>query len=114
MRPKVDRAQEVLKALVERYIQEGEPVGSKALAESMARSASPATIRNVMAELEHRGLICSPHTSAGRVPTPMGYRLFVDTMLTVSTPEADNIDRVKSLLLPDKTPQELVESASEG
>ena len=57
MRPKVDRAQEVLKALVERYIQEGEPVGSKALAESMARSASPATIRNVMAELEHRGLI---------------------------------------------------------
>ena len=113
MRPKVDRAQEVLKALVERYIQEGEPVGSKALAESMARSASPATIRNVMAELEHRGLICSPHTSAGRVPTPMGYRLFVDTMLTVSTPEADNIDRVKSLLLPDKTPQELVESASE-
>jgi len=113
MRPKVDRAQEVLKALVERYIQEGEPVGSKALAESMAHSASPATIRNVMAELEHRGLICSPHTSAGRVPTPMGYRLFVDTMLTVSTPEADNIDRVKSLLLPDKTPQELVESASE-
>lgn len=113
MRPKVDRAQEVLKALVERYILEGEPVGSKALADSMVHAASPATIRNVMAELEGRGLICSPHTSAGRVPTPMGYRLFVDTMLTVAAPAADNVNQVRSRLLPDKTPQELVEAASE-
>ncbi len=112
MRPKVDRAQEVLKALVERYILEGEPVGSKVIAESMVHSASPATIRNVMAELEERGLICSPHTSAGRVPTAMGYRLFVDTMLTVAAPGVENIDQVKSRLLPDKTPLELVEEAS--
>ena len=113
MRPKIDRAEEVLKALVERYIQDGEPVGSKAIAQAMVNAASPATIRNVMAQLEQRGLIHSPHTSAGRVPTQLGYRIFVDTLLTVSSPGADNVDRVKKRLLPDKTPQELMEEASE-
>ncbi|RLT99350.1 heat-inducible transcriptional repressor HrcA [Ketobacter sp.] len=113
MRPKIDRAEEVLKALVERYIQDGEPVGSKAIAQSMVNSASPATIRNVMAQLEQRGLIHSPHTSAGRVPTPLGYRMFVDTLLTVSSPGKENVDRVRQRLLPDKTPQELMEEASE-
>lgn len=113
MRPKIDRAEEVLKALVERYIRDGEPVGSKAIAQSMVHSASPATIRNVMAQLEHRGLIHSPHTSAGRVPTQLGYRMFVDTMLTVAALGADNVNQVKKRLLPDKTPQELLEEASE-
>ena len=113
MRRKVNRAEEVLKAVVERYIRDGEPVGSKTIADAMAGAASPATIRNVMAELEDRGLIHSPHTSAGRVPTPLGYRLFVDTMLTMTPPEAENVARVKRRLVPDKTPQELVEAASE-
>lgn len=113
MRPKIDRAEEVLKALVERYIQDGEPVGSKAIAQSMVNAASPATIRNVMAQLEQRGLIHSPHTSAGRVPTPLGYRMFVDTLLTVSSPGKENVDQVRQRLLPDKTPQELMEEASE-
>ena len=113
MRRKVNRAEEVLKAVVERYIRDGEPVGSKTIADAMAGAASPATIRNVMAELEDRGLIHSPHTSAGRVPTPLGYRLFVDTMLTMTPPEAENVARVQRRLVPDKTPQELVEAASE-
>ena len=108
-----ERSRDIFGRIVDTYMQTGDPVGSRTVSKLLENALSPASIRNVMAELEHRGLICSPHTSAGRVPTPMGYRLFVDTMLTVSTPEADNIDRVKSLLLPDKTPQELVESASE-
>ncbi|MCK9512460.1 MAG: heat-inducible transcriptional repressor HrcA [Pigmentiphaga sp.] len=76
-----DRARALLKALVERYIADGTPVGSRTL--SKVFDLSPATIRNVMADLEELGLIQSPHTSAGRIPTPRGYRLFVDTMLTV-------------------------------
>lgn len=114
MRPKIDRAEQVLKALIECYIQGGEPVGSQAIAKAMLNAASPATIRNVMAELERRGLVRSPHTSAGRVPTPLGYRMFVDTMLTVSAPEAVNVAQLKSRLAPDKTPYELVEAASEA
>lgn len=113
MRRRRNRAEEVLKALVERYIADGEPVGSKTIADVMAGSASPATIRNVMAELEGRGLIHSPHTSAGRVPTALGYRLFVDTLLTMAPPEDAKVDKVRRKLVPDKTPQELIESASE-
>ncbi|MAR89452.1 MAG: heat-inducible transcriptional repressor HrcA [Pseudomonadota bacterium] len=113
MRPKVDRAEEVLKALVERYIRDGEPVGSRAIAESLVNAASPATIRNVMAQLEQRGLIQSPHTSAGRVPTALGYRMFVDSLLTVASPALENVDQVRRRLLPDKTPQELMGEASE-
>jgi len=113
MRRKGNRAEEVLKALVERYIADGEPVGSKTIADVMAGTASPATIRNVMAELEGRGLIHSPHTSAGRVPTALGYRFFVDTLLTMAPPEDAKIDRVRRKLVPEKTPQELIESASE-
>ena len=92
MRPRIDRAEQVLKALVELYIQDGQPVGSKAIAHSLSNTASPATIRNVMAQLEERGLIASPHTSSGRIPTSLGYRLFVDTMLTVTHPESANED----------------------
>ena len=77
-----DRAKFLLKALVERYITEGQPVGSRTLSRASGVELSPATIRNVMSDLEELGLIASPHTSAGRVPTAKGYRLFVDTMLT--------------------------------
>jgi heat-inducible transcriptional repressor len=77
-----DRAKLLLKALVERYIAEGQPVGSRTLSRASGLELSPATIRNVMADLEELGLIASPHTSAGRIPTARGYRLFVDTMLT--------------------------------
>ena len=77
------RAQTLLKALVERYIADGQPVGSRALAKISGLELSPATIRNIMADLEELGYVCSPHTSAGRIPTPRGYRMFVDTLLTV-------------------------------
>src|SRR6187551_1503899 len=77
------RAQVLLKTLIERYIAEGQPIGSRTLSRYSGLDLSPATIRNVMADLEELGFIASPHTSAGRVPTPRGYRLFVDTLLTV-------------------------------
>jgi heat-inducible transcriptional repressor len=77
-----DRAKLLLKALVERYIADGQPVGSRTLSRASGLELSPATIRNVMSDLEALGLIASPHTSAGRIPTARGYRLFVDTMLT--------------------------------
>ena len=82
-----ERAKLLLKALVERYISDGQPVGSRTLSRASGLELSPATIRNVMADLEEMGLIVSPHTSAGRVPTARGYRLFVDTMLTVKNSE---------------------------
>lgn len=77
-----DRAKLLLKTLVERYIADGQPVGSRTLSRATGLELSPATIRNVMSDLETLGLIASPHTSAGRIPTARGYRLFVDTMLT--------------------------------
>src|SRR6187401_3311303 len=77
-----DRAKLLLKTLVERCIADGQPVGSRTLSRASGLELSPATIRNVMADLEDLGLIASPHTSAGRIPTSKGYRLFVDTMLT--------------------------------
>jgi len=83
------RSRLLLKTLVERYIAEGQPVGSRVLAKISGLELSPATIRNVMADLEELGFVVSPHTSAGRVPTPRGYRLFVDSMLTVQPLEAD-------------------------
>ncbi|MDB5940711.1 MAG: hrcA [Ramlibacter sp.] len=82
-----DRAKLLLKALVERYIADGQPVGSRTLSRASGLELSPATIRNVMADLEELGLIASPHTSAGRIPTARGYRLFVDTMLTAEREE---------------------------
>ena len=80
-----NRAQTLLKALVERYISDGQPVGSRALARISGLDLSPATIRNIMSDLEELGLVASPHTSAGRIPTPRGYRLFVASLLTVKT-----------------------------
>jgi heat-inducible transcriptional repressor len=84
-----DRAKMLLKTLVERYIADGQPVGSRTLSKTSGLELSPATIRNVMSDLEDLGFIASPHTSAGRIPTARGYRLFVDTMLTVRPLSAD-------------------------
>lgn len=76
-----ERAQIILRTLVEQFIRDGQPVGSRTLSKASGLSLSPATIRNVMADLEDFGFITSPHTSAGRVPTPKGYRFFVDTLV---------------------------------
>ncbi|MDP1655733.1 MAG: heat-inducible transcriptional repressor HrcA [Hylemonella sp.] len=101
-----DRAKLLLKALVERYIAEGQPVGSRTLSRASGLELSPATIRNVMADLEELGLIASPHTSAGRIPTARGYRLFVDTMLTVQQGQFSSHS-----LAPDQ-PQKVISSAA--
>ena len=107
-----DRAQNLLKILVERYIAEGQPVGSRALSRFSALDLSPATIRNVMADLEEMGFVTSPHTSAGRVPTPKGYRLFVDTLLTVRPIEELERQQLEGQLLPDD-PHRVVAAASQ-
>ncbi|MEE9141589.1 MAG: heat-inducible transcriptional repressor HrcA, partial [Gammaproteobacteria bacterium] len=78
-----ERAQQLLKLLVRRYITDGQPIGSRTLSKEVQLSLSPATIRNVMADLEDLGFLASPHPSAGRVPTQAGYRFFVDSLLTV-------------------------------
>jgi len=86
--PMDDRSRLLLKTLIERYIVEGVPVGSRSLSKFSGLDLSPATIRNVMSDLEELGLVVSPHTSAGRIPTPKGYRLFVDSLLTVQPLDA--------------------------
>jgi heat-inducible transcriptional repressor len=101
-----DRAKLLLKTLVERYIAEGQPVGSRTLSRASGLELSPATIRNVMSDLEELGLIASPHTSAGRVPTARGYRLFVDTMLTAQREQI-----AAPSLAPDQ-PQKVISSAA--
>jgi len=106
------RAKILLKTLVERYIEEGQPVGSRTLSRNSGLDLSPATIRNVMADLEELGLIISPHTSAGRIPTPLGYRLFVDTLLVVKSLDLDQIHRLEGQLHPDN-PQRVVHAASQ-
>ena len=89
-----DRSKLLLKALVERYIADGQPVGSRTLAKAAGLELSPATVRNVMSDLEELGLIASPHTSAGRIPTARGYRLFVDTMLTVRREDISGAENI--------------------
>jgi heat-inducible transcriptional repressor len=105
------RAQVLLKTLVEHYISDGQPVGSRTLAQCSGLELSPASIRNMMADLEGMGFIASPHTSAGRIPTPRGYRLFVDTLLTVKPLERAEIERLEHRLKsPD--PQVLIDSTA--
>ena len=107
-----DRARLLLKALVERYIADGQPVGSRTLSKASGLDLSPATIRNVMSDLEDLGLIVSPHTSAGRIPTARGYRLFVDTMLTAQRePFSAGTSIHASRLLPDQ-PQKVLSNAA--
>ncbi len=107
-----ERAQVLLKALVERHIRDGQPVGSRTLMEEAGLPVSAATIRNVMSDLEERGYLHSPHTSAGRVPTARGYRLFVDSLLQVRPLDDDAILTLREELNPDKSATELVQSAS--
>jgi heat-inducible transcriptional repressor len=108
-----ERAQHLLKVLVETYIDEGKPVGSQTLLRAAGLDLSPATIRNVMADLENMGLIYAPHASAGRIPTVKGYRLFIDTMLKVKPLQEAVIDQLKERLQRDLTPHSLVEAASD-
>ncbi|WP_025869266.1 heat-inducible transcriptional repressor HrcA [Methylobacillus glycogenes] len=106
------RAQILLKTLIEHYISDGQPVGSRTLSVSSGLDLSPASIRNIMSELEEHGFIASPHTSAGRIPTQRGYRLFVDSLLTVQPLESEILRRLEhELSSPD--PQELINAAAE-
>jgi len=94
--PPNDRAQHLLRALIQRYIRDGQPVGSRTLSKDSGLDLSPATIRNVMSDLEDMGMVSAPHTSAGRVPTPKGYRLFVDTLVRYRQPKDGDIDELRS------------------
>ena len=107
-----ERAKRLLKALVERYIDDGQPVGSRTLAKAAGLELSPATIRNVMSDLEELGLIASPHTSAGRIPTARGYRLFVDTMLTVRRDGFAPIPEMNARGIEGGQPQKVLSSAA--
>jgi len=107
-----DRSKLLLKTLIERYIEEGQPVGSRTLSRFSGLDLSAATIRNVMADLEEMGFVTSPHTSAGRIPTPRGYRLFVDTMLTIRPLEELASREVERSLYPD-SPQKVINSAAQ-
>ncbi|MFC0254159.1 heat-inducible transcriptional repressor HrcA [Massilia consociata] len=106
------RAQTLLKALVERYIADGQPVGSRALSKISGLDLSPATIRNIMADLEEMGYVASPHTSAGRIPTPRGYRLFVDTLLTVQQIDEHAVG-AQNMRLPSQQPQKIIANAAQ-
>jgi heat-inducible transcriptional repressor len=106
------RAQILLKTLIERYIEEGQPVGSRTLSKYSGLDLSPATIRNVMSDLEELGFISSPHTSAGRVPTPLGYRFFVDTLLVVKELRSGDLHQLEHELHPDN-PKRVATAASQ-
>ncbi|HTP70583.1 MAG TPA: heat-inducible transcriptional repressor HrcA, partial [Burkholderiaceae bacterium] len=111
-----ERARSLLKTLVERYIADGQPIGSRTLSRASGLELSPATIRNVMADLEELGLIASPHTSSGRVPTARGYRLFVDMMMTTrpleAAPLSAELVSVREQLQPDQ-PQRVIAQAAQ-
>ncbi len=110
--PITERAQLLLKVLVEKYIREGQPVGSKTLAEESTLGLSSATIRNVLADLEEHGYLRSPHTSAGRIPTVKGYRFFVDSLLPMQPPDKFAYKQFQEHLSPDQNVMELIASAS--
>ena len=91
-----DRAQHLLRVLIQRFIRDGQPVGSRTLSKDSGLELSPATIRNVMSDLEEMGLVSAPHTSAGRVPTRQGYRLFVDTLVRYRQPKGDDMEKLRT------------------
>ncbi len=107
-----ERAQHLLKVLVERYIREGQPIGSRTLARDAGLELSPATVRNVMADLEDLGYLRAPHTSAGRVPTVRGYRFFVDILLHIKPLQNSEVEQLARQLDPDQPTTELVQSTS--
>ena len=108
-----ERAALLLKKLVYSYIADGQPVGSKKLSDDADLNVSSATIRNVMSGLEKRGLIVAPHTSAGRIPTEQGYRLFVDSMLETEPLSKSLLNRLRKELDPDQNTDELINHASQ-
>lgn len=108
-----ERALYFLKVLIERYIQEGHPIGSRTLARDASLDLSPATIRNVMADLEEMGLVVSPHTSAGRVPTVSGYRVFLDSLLTLKPLGEREVESIRSQLDDTDEPGKLISSTSQ-
>lgn len=105
------RARTLLRTLIESYIRDGEPVGSRTLARTSGLQLSPATIRNVLADLEEQGLVHAPHTSAGRVPTAAGYRLFVDTLLEVRAPNRQQVEAIEARFDPGASTQDLLDTA---
>ena len=107
-----ERAKILLKTLIELYIREGHPIGSRSLSKFPGLNLSPATIRNVMVNLEEMGFVSSPHTSSGRIPTPLGYRLFVDNLLVVKPLDSIEIHHLEDQL-PPNTPSRLINSASQ-
>jgi len=107
-----ERAQELLKALIERYIRDRQPVGSRTLSRERGLELSPASIRNVMADLEEMGLVTSPHTSAGRVPTAQGYRLFVDSLLTVRPLKPTELRALETPFRSSSDPEKVLNTAS--
>jgi heat-inducible transcriptional repressor len=108
-----ERAQHFLKVLIERYIRDGQPVGSRTLAKDAGLDLSPATIRNVMADLEELGLVVSPHTSAGRIPTVSGYRIFVDSLISLKPLHETEMSRVLDELRSEAKPRTALASASQ-
>ncbi len=107
-----ERAQRLLKTLVEQYIRDGQPVGSKTLSRDAGLDVSSATIRNVMSQLEALGLVTSPHTSAGRIPTAKGYRVFIDSLLLYKAPGPKELAKLKSVLEQGSSISELMESVT--
>jgi heat-inducible transcriptional repressor len=111
--PKLDaRARQLLRTLISQYIADGQPVGSRTLAKNSGLDVSPATIRNVMADLEEIGLLAAPHTSAGRVPTAQGYRVFVDSLLELKPLEETQIEEMRRGLPSQAPTQDLLTGAS--
>lgn len=108
-----ERSTRIFKALVEEYIRHGQPVGSNILSRTSGLKLSSATVRNIVADLEAMGFVRSPHTSAGRVPTALGYRLFVDTLLQKRPPIAEDLQRMRAHLGPEQGSEDLVGSASD-
>lgn len=106
------RARQLLRTLISQYVVDGQPVGSRTLAKSSGLDVSPATIRNVMADLEELGLVAAPHTSAGRIPTVQGYRVFVDSLLEVRPLGEPQVDQMRRELPADATTPDLLNSIS--
>lgn len=107
-----ERSLSILRALVEQYIRDGQPVGSRTLSRMPGIGLSPATIRNVMCDLEEMGLLVSPHTSAGRMPTPQAYRLFVDSLVEIKPLDSTEVKTIRQQLAPDRSDEALIKSAS--
>jgi heat-inducible transcriptional repressor len=107
-----ERSQYLLRVLVERYLRDGQPVGSRTLSRDSGLDLSPATVRNVMADLEELGLVRAPHTSAGRVPTSHGLRFFLDSLLTVAPLDGAEAERLRRELAPEARLPELMQTTS--